>query len=80
MNSKEFLSSEELYQLAEITIDLLLSQHVAPNIKAQLEQALQSIIQEDHRNKANNVKISEGLLEDFILNKLKIGDQGMTLQ
>ena len=50
------------------------------NIKSHLEQALTSILNEDSRNTANNVKISEGLLEDFVLNKLRIDEAGMTLE
>ena len=80
MSKKEFLSSEELFQLAEITIELLLSHNVGTNIKVHLEQAFTSILNEDTRNKANNVKISEGLLEDFVLNKLRIDEAGMTLE
>ena len=66
--------------MAEITIELLLSHYVGTNIKIQLEQALIAILHEDTRNKANNVKIGEGLLEDFILNKLRIDESGMTLE
>ena len=66
--------------MAEITIELLLSHNVGTNIKIQLEQALSAILHEDTRNKANNVKIGEGLLEDFVLNKLRIDETGMTLE
>ena len=66
--------------MAEITIELLLSHNVGTNIKIQLEQALNAILHEDTRNKANNVKIGEGLLEDFVLNKLRIDETGMTLE
>ena len=63
--------SSDLYQLADIAIDVLLSKDVQSSLKTHVQEALQALIREDGKA-ANNVRITENLFTEFLGNRLNI--------
>lgn len=65
--------SDTLFQLADICIGLLLSTSVQASLKVHAQEALTAILRADGRA-ATNVKVTPGLFEDFLHNRLKISE------
>jgi len=67
------LDSSELFQIADFAITILLSKNTQTSLKVHIQEALTAVIKNDVlSNNGNNVKVTEGLFEDFLTNKLKI--------
>ena len=64
--------SSELFQLADLILSVLLSRNVQSSLKVHLQDALTALIKADNKT-SNNVKVTHGLFDDFLENKLRIG-------
>jgi len=64
-------NSSQLFELADLTIGLLVSPNVQSSLKVHLQDALSATLKEDAKAE-NNVRITEGLFDDFLANRLKI--------
>jgi len=69
---KDAPSSSELFQLADTAISVLLSKNTQASLKLHVQDALTSLVKADNKATGNNVKVTQGLFEDFLSNRLKI--------
>lgn len=63
--------SSELFHLADLIVSVLLSRNIQSSLKVHLQDALTALIKVENKTK-NNVKVTHGLFEDFLQNKMRI--------